>query len=252
VIRAVGIVIPAHDEERFLTPCLNSVVAACRALPESVASFAVVVLDDCSDDSQVIVRSFAAAGIAALSVRCLNVGEARAAGVRRVLRHFESRDPSELWIATTDADSQVPASWLVDQLAIADTGVDGIAGTIRIDDWGPYPSARVRAFIDFYDSFGDGDGDAHGHVHGANLGVRADAYLAARGFSSIDSGEDHSLFEELERTGKRLISTRKIAVTTSARLSGRAPRGFADFLRTFANDSADACGASCGEPAPAE
>jgi hypothetical protein len=35
------------------------------------------------------------------------------------------------WLAHTDADWLVPETWLVDQLCLAETGVEAIAGTHR-------------------------------------------------------------------------------------------------------------------------
>ncbi|HEX4339958.1 MAG TPA: glycosyltransferase family 2 protein [Polyangiaceae bacterium] len=232
MIRAVGVVIPVHDEEVLLAACLETVATACRTLPADVESRIVVVLDACSDGSASIAERFADAGVVTVVVDYENVGRVRRAGVAHVLQHFAGVCLEEVWIATTDADSVVPPGWLREHLAVAETGADAVAGTIRVDDWGTYPAARARAFDEFYTA--ETDGDEHGHIHGANLGVRADAYVAARGFCALETGEDHSLFRELRRAGKKVVSTRRLWVATSARTTGRAPHGFSEFLRDFA------------------
>jgi LmbE family N-acetylglucosaminyl deacetylase len=73
-------------------------------------------------------------------------------------------------------------------------------------------------------------GAEHRHVYGANLGVRADAYLAVGGFPADGAGEDHGLWERLRAAGYPLVSPASPRVTTSARLHGRAEGGLADLL----------------------
>jgi hypothetical protein len=67
-------------------------------------------------------------------------------------------------------------------------------------------------------------------VHGANLGVRADAYLEAGGFAGLATGEDHALWNALRQRGRRMVSKRAVKVTTSSRIRARARHGFAGFL----------------------
>jgi hypothetical protein len=67
-------------------------------------------------------------------------------------------------------------------------------------------------------------------VHGANLGVRADAYLDVGGWRDVRVSEDHCLWNRLIRRGWRLRSPTASVVLTSGRLRGRARGGFADTL----------------------
>ena len=138
---------------------------------------------------------------------------------------------AKTWLATTDADSKVPREWLREQVALANRGVDAVAGTIRVVDWDGYSADRARAFERFYAP--RGRSDEHQHEHATNLGVRADAYESAGGFSHLETGEDHALWSALRRAGRKMVSTRRFPVVTSARLEGRAPSGFADFLNKF-------------------
>jgi hypothetical protein len=71
-------------------------------------------------------------------------------------------------------------------------------------------------------------------VHGASLGFRAEAYLAAGGFSRSPSAEDHALVASLHAAGSRILRTTKVDVVTSARRLARAPHGFSHLLSTLA------------------
>jgi hypothetical protein len=70
----------------------------------------------------------------------------------------------------------------------------------------------------------------HTHVHGANMGIRADAYLAAGGFPSVQKSEDRLLWNEVVRLNHRVISPVGLTVATSGRLKGRVVGGFADSM----------------------
>jgi hypothetical protein len=85
------------------------------------------------------------------------------------------------------------------------------------------------AFAERY-AFGSGP---HPHVHGANLGIRASAYLAAGGFPPLRTAEDHALLAAAIRAGFMVAQASDIAVETSGRRLARAPRGFGDLLRTL-------------------
>lgn len=215
MIRAIGVVVPVHDEAELLPACLRALSVAIARL--ELRCECAIVLDACSDGSVEVARGW---NIVETSVR--NVGQARALGAANLLARFADLRSDEIWLATTDADSEVPANWLVDQLALAAGGADAFAGTIEL-------AVVDAAFSRFYESLGEGD--EHGHVHGANLGVRGDAYLAAGGFAPLMTGEDHALWNAL--APRRRVKTRRLPVRTSARLDGRAPDGFSGFLRAF-------------------
>ena len=74
-------------------------------------------------------------------------------------------------------------------------------------------------------------GDGHLHVHGANLGMVAEAYVAAGGVPPLALAEDHALVAALRARGSRLVATGRIPVVTSGRRESRTVGGFADHLR---------------------
>ena len=107
-------------------------------------------------------------------------------------------------------------------------GDQGVAGIVELEAESTGDSRVLDMFKKSYVLSEDG---THTHIHGANLGVRADAYLAVGGWRSLALAEDHCLWSRLRHAGYQLRSTALSRVTTSARLEGRAPGGFADTLK---------------------
>jgi glycosyltransferase involved in cell wall biosynthesis len=231
VIKAAGVVIPAHNEQDLLPSCLTAVRHA--ALRLDVPVHMVVVADACTDATAAVARAH---GAAVVEARARRVGAARHAGSREVLRVTRHLDPATVWIATTDADTLVPRWWLRRQLRYAALGWKGVLGTVTVEDWAGHPRRVQALYIQHY----QGWREHHPHVHGANLGFAADAYLAAGGFRAVRTAEDHALVDDLVAVGTPLLRTARIPVVTSARSRARAPRGFAWLLATLATVAEDA------------
>jgi glycosyltransferase involved in cell wall biosynthesis len=222
VIRSLGVVVPAHNEQDLLPSCLASLRRAARAVRGTPVHL-VVVADASRDRTARVARG---GGAAVITTDARSVGAARAAGVREVLRRTAHLDPADVWLATTDADTLVPPCWLREQGRYANRGWDAVAGTIRIADWsGHQPGTRSL----FRKRYGRGTGP-HSHVHGANLGFRAAAYLRVGGFLDVPTGEDRALVAALTAAGSQVLRTRALTVLTSARRDARAPHGFGDYL----------------------
>jgi hypothetical protein len=134
-----------------------------------------------------------------------------------------------VWLATTDADTRVPPHWLVQQISYAEAGWDAVLGTVTVSDWSAHPGHVPDAFAARYAH----EPGSHPHVHGANLAVRASAYLAAGGFQALGTGEDHALVAALDVAGLPILRSTDIAVDTSARRRTRAPHGFGHLLTTL-------------------
>jgi len=224
-IEAVGVVVPAHNEETLLPACLAALhrVASGVGMPVSV----LVAADTCTDRTAAVAR---ACGARVIAIGARNVGAARAAGMAELLRLTAGVDPSAVWLATTDADTVVPPGWLERQLRYAGQGWDVVLGTVTVADWDGHPPHVPAAFDALY-QFGAGP---HQHVHGANLGIRASAYLAAGGFRSLRTAEDHALLAAATEAGCSVLQASDITVETSARRRARAPLGFSHLLRTLA------------------
>lgn len=222
-------IVPAHNEQDLLPACLASLRRAARALRGTPVHL-VVVADACLDRTVQVARR---GGAAVVTIGARSVGAARAAGVREVLRLTRHLDPADVWLATTDADTVVPACWLSRQTRYADRRWDAVVGTVRVADWSGYKPA-VRSL--FRERYADGT-DPHSHVHGANLGFRAAAYLSAGGFPDKPTAEDHALVASLTAAGSRVLRTSAVTVVTSPRRAARAPHGFSGY---FANLEAEA------------
>ena len=115
----IGMIVPAHNEEALLAPCLAALIDASRH--EDLAGEAVrivVVLDACNDFSGAIARAY---GVETLTLKARNVGIARATGADLLLAD------GARWLAFTDADSRVSR-----RLAGRATGARGGRG-VRLD-----------------------------------------------------------------------------------------------------------------------
>ncbi|MCW2898444.1 MAG: glycosyl transferase family 2 [Streptosporangiaceae bacterium] len=226
MIEAGAVVVPAHDEAELLPDCLTALGAAVAAAPLPVR--VIVVADACTDQTAHRARR---AGATVLEIEAVNVGIARATGVRTALR-LAGTDPAGLWVATTDADTLVPANWLTAQLRYAALGWEAVVGTVRVADWEEHPPHLPEIYRRHY---GTADrGGAHSHVHGANLGFTGAAYLAAGGFPPLRTAEDHALVNALAVSERRVLRTIEPTVITSARPRPRAPQGFGHLLNTLA------------------
>jgi glycosyltransferase involved in cell wall biosynthesis len=221
------VVIPAHNESKNLPECLKAMVtaAACLRIPVLM----VVVLDACDDQSRYLAGEFGA-DVHFVEVEVRNVGAARRAGFEyaQELCSAQLTDEARIWYATTDADSRVDADWLVRQ---TESGADMVLGVVRIANWRRVPAIVAQLYLKAYRA--KRRGREHGHIHGANMGFRADAYWRVGGFAALATGEDVDLVRRFELQGYRIHRDDRLSVVTSARQVGRAPRGFANHLRSL-------------------
>jgi glycosyltransferase involved in cell wall biosynthesis len=223
---AVGVVIPARNEEKTIEKCLRSILTSAARCTRCESVWIVVVADGCSDRTVGIARHAVAGQGEVIECAVRSPGSARRVGARAVLEHFSGRDPQRIWLANTDADSHVPEDWLDTHLGPADGNASAVAGIVALDTDELRPEV-ARLHQETYTLAADG---THSHVHGANMGVRADAYLDVGGWSDLQVAEDHCLWGRLMRRGWRVQSPTRSVVLTSGRLQGRAQGGFADTL----------------------
>jgi glycosyltransferase involved in cell wall biosynthesis len=222
----IGVAIPARNEEDLLPRCLNSILEAKAKLCGLATVDIVAVADSSTDRTLEIAMTMLQSVGRTLSINAGVVGIARSVAANLLLQGYHGCR-SRYWIANTDADCIVPRTWLVDQLGLARTGVEAIAGTVSVDSFDEHGPEVPLRFKSTYVIEPDG---SHPHVHGANLGVRADAYVRVGGWKPLETAEDHDLWGRLLLIGARRQSTSRIEVQTSGRRVGRAPHGFADAL----------------------
>ena len=222
----IAIVIPARDEQEMLPRCLRSVQNARQALPAHVTTDLIVVADQSTDDTFKIACEVVYGNGVVLATDAGCVGAARALGTERALQRYLGA-PNRCWLANTDADCQVPVTWLQDQLAFANAGWAAVAGIVDVDSFAEHEAFVSERFRRSYLIHADG---THPHVHGANLGVRADAYLQAGGWQDLSTAEDHDLWRRLQNGRHKRVCDARLCVLTSGRRVGRAPLGFAGAL----------------------
>lgn len=230
-IRTVGVVVPARNEEARLPRCLDALLTAKTVLqqrhPEGPAVRIIVVVDLSTDRTLHVAEQWP--GIEVVLSESGRVGAARAAGVDHLLASEARGDllPAGVWIACTDADSAVPADWLIHHLQTARCGAQMILGTVRPD------AGEIQVAVLEHWRRRHVLGDGHPHIHGANLGVRGDIYCAAGGFASTAVDEDVLLVRAVRAAGGLVVSSGAIPVLTSARTEGRTMGGFAHYLRAL-------------------
>ncbi|SDQ95571.1 glycosyltransferase family 2 protein [Microbacterium sp. cf332] len=222
---SVAVVVPVHDEADLLDRCLVAISAAVahahRTHPD-VAVVTIIVLDACSDASERIAASH---GVGIRRIDARRVGTARRVGVESALAELGDPPARDTWISTTDGDSAVPPTWLSHQLDLAATGAGVVLGTVQ-PDFADLTSEHAAHWVATHPR-----GRPAGNVHGANLGMRADVYLAAGGFPELDEHEDVALVRAAVDAGARVVVTDEHEVVTSGRFVGRTPGGYAAFVR---------------------
>jgi len=232
VIRALAILVPARNESALIGRCLSALHAAKeRAIAQTAVRIEIIVVADaCTDETADIARSVE--GVKVIEIDAGAVGSARATGALVALDELCPADaPSgglladEVWLANTDADSVVPPNWMIEQLALADRGVDLMLGTVTPDLRDLTPD-HARAWHETRHHT-----PARGHIYGANLGIRASHYLRAGGFAPLAEHEDVDLVARARAAGSDTFATDACEVMTSGRHHGRTPGGFARYLR---------------------
>ncbi len=122
--RALGVVLPVHNEEAHLEMALAAIGDALDFVDAKLQLGVVVVLDACDDASAHLVRRWQREiesredGVEVHRIECpaRNVGVARALGCADLLTTWSDIDAAQIWLATTDTDSRVPREWLLAQL----------------------------------------------------------------------------------------------------------------------------------------
>ncbi len=223
------VVVPARDEEDRIGGCVRAIgraVHAVRLARPGTTVTATLVLDRCTDGS--LARAHEHVGDVAWDVVHVDAGRVGVARHRGILHATAGVPrPEEAWVATTDADSEVSPSWLVDHVDLA-RHHDLVVGAVRPDER-DLSAATLEEWERRH-------GDVGAHVYGANLGVRLSTYLSVGGFPPVDQHEDALLVAAVRRAGAAWVHGS--VVTTSARTSGRAPGGFSGYLRHLVDEVA--------------
>lgn len=231
-ITHIVVVIPARDEQETIARAIASVVNASQGYSVDI----IVVADGCSDETEIRAKQALCGGGAVVRGNWRCVGAARRVGVAFGLIRSPAAD-AQTWIASTDADGVVPPDWLTIQMQLAEEEAVAVAGIVDLACESTADHMFAERFAATYETYDDG---SHPHVHAANMGVRADAYLAVGGWPRAHRSEDRLLWTRLESAGYNVVSTVDLSIRTSARRQGRVPLGFAASLATLADEKAEA------------
>lgn len=175
----VAVLIPARNEEALLARCLESVIQAIDSLSLPMKATIVLVSDCSTDRTAEIADSLIGDRGRVLHTRAGTVGTSRAIAASYAIESTLTR-LSKVWLANTDADCVVPSTWLSDQINLAESGIEAVAGTISVDSFEEHGPEVPGCFRASYSIYADG---SHPHIHGANLGVRADCYVRVGGWA---------------------------------------------------------------------
>jgi glycosyltransferase involved in cell wall biosynthesis len=224
---AVGIVLPVHNEDELLPRALTALGRAFGCVPRHVECRVALVLDSCRDASRRIAHQWSKdRSCLVLHRRYGNVGAARRDGCAAIMDASVRRSFDGLWLATTDADSEVPDQWLNLQIDAHERGSDLFAGRVEVVDWSPHHDETERRWLKEY-------GAETVPIHGANFGINAAAYCSLGGFRALRTGEDRDLYDRAVAAGLFICHDGAAKVTTSARRQARAPLGFSHALCTI-------------------
>ena len=227
MIRHLVVTVPAADEEDEIGGCLYSIERAIAALHDrtSVRGHIVVALDDCRDGTADVVARFPQ--VAAVTCTARRVGGARLRAATAALNRWGP--PEHTWLASTDADCRVPVDWLTEMMSLFERGMEIVLGTVN-------PAEGLAASVEraWYGAHSLADG--HTHVHGANMGMSGPAYLRVGGWADVAAHEDIEFVQRAVEAAVPIARSGATPVVTSSRLTGRAPEGFAAFLRALHNE----------------
>ena len=158
-------------------------------LPHPITFDVVVVADSSTDRTAQIASEMLGRQGTVLNAQVRTAGDARALAFRCAWRAIVDlcSDGGSL---TRMRTALFPGRWLTDQRRLASEGIEAIAGTVSVDSFAEHGPEAAERFRASYTCRPDG---SHPHIHGANLGVRADAYLRAGGWTNLRTAEDHAV-----------------------------------------------------------
>ncbi len=243
------IAIPVRNEAERIAACLRAIDAQTGLRPGSLGL--VLFLNNCTDGTVEIVEAMrpkmsVPVRVTVVEFEGANAGWARRAAMEEAAEWLEAERTTGT-ILSTDADSRVPPDWVARNLAVLAAGADAVAGRVALDaDEAALLPGSLRARGRLEDAYDDIlteveariDPDpqdpwpCHRTTIGASLSVRLEAYRLVGGMPPIPLGEDGAFVAALIRAGLHVRHARDVVVTISARLTGRAPGGVADTIRS--------------------
>lgn len=256
----VCVIVPVRNEAESLESTLMALADQIdlAGSPLNPNLYEIILLaNNCSDDSAVIARRFAA-GHPTLTLhiveRTLPPAEAYIGRVRQILmdeayHRLMTLGRKRSVIASTDGDTQVAPTWIAATLDEIANGADAVGGRIVTDRVSraaldPYTRACFLREVGYcflvaeLETYLDPDpfdvSPRHYQHYGASLAVTAQMYKQAGGMQPVRTSEDVAFYHALVRVNARFRHSPRVRVTTSARQTGRAHIGLANQLNEWA------------------
>lgn len=194
----ISVVIPARNEGHNIAHCIHSLL--CQHYPRSLLEI-IVVDDHSTDNTASVVRQFEGSGVKLVSLS--EAGLPHTVAFKKMAIQAGIYAASGSLIVTTDADCTAGPDWIKSIAAYhRATGDVFIVAPVKIR-----PDRRVLSVfqsIDFAILQGITAAGVHTGFHrmcnGADLAYEREAFLAVKGFESIDhiaSGDDMLLMEKI-------------------------------------------------------
>lgn len=188
----VSVVIPAHNEERYIEQCLNALIN--QDYPKD--RYEIIVVDNNSKDrTPEIARSI---GVKVLFKEKGPVGAVRNYGVNEANGEI---------IAFIDSDCVAHSSWLADGVQLIESNKNhAFGGGYNLREK-PYPIEKYWLLSNSQ------EGILPNHLLGGTIFVKKEDFIRAGLFDTdITSGEDSKLTNTLRETGTQVSFSKKLSV----------------------------------------
>ena len=227
--KKVTVIIPARNEEKNISRCLESLVN--QSYPKEFIEI-IVVNDHSTDQTAWMVSNFQASNI-----RLINLADEPSFTVlnsyKKKALEIAINAASGEWIMTTDADCACPPDWISTMISQqVQENAALIAAPVRILD--NHSLLSVFQTLDFISLQGITGAAVYKHIHamcnGANLGYAKKAFQLVDGFKGIDhiaSGDDMLLMHKISQKFPKQIFFLK---STAAIVDTRPVENWKDFI----------------------
>lgn len=199
----ISLIIPAYNEERYLSVCLEAVAK------QTVKPYEVIVIDNNSSDSTSEVAS---------KYPFVRVIKETAQGVIHARSTGFDAARGEI-IARIDADTLLPVDWIANLKTIfqEDLELDALSGAVSYYDL-PYHKLATWIDLRFRQSIANRMGDEV-FLYGANMAIRRQSWLKTKPFLCQGGGlhEDFDLAIHVQETGAKVVFDRRLKAAVSLR-----------------------------------
>jgi glycosyltransferase involved in cell wall biosynthesis len=237
-----AVAIPVRDEAEWIGKCMTALSHQSIA-----ADHVVLLLNNCTDSTAEIVKTFPAAPHRLHLIECNLEASSASAGVARGLAmKYAASLITDGAILTTDADAEVPLNWIEANLRAIEEGADAVCGRAVIDPvealFTPQhlhdDDAREVAYAQLLDEIAStilpdpaDPWPRHTEDSGASIAMTTSIFRQIGGVPDLSSGEDRALIARLRLIDARVRHDPQIRVVVSGRIEGRAPGGMAETIR---------------------